>query len=919
GGKARRITDLFDDARQPAWSPDGRRIAFQSYRNGTWDIWTIEPDGSNPAAITSGPFDDREPHWSPDGARVAFSSDRSGNYDIWALELATGKVQRVTADPGNDVWPAWSPDGREIAFVASGRTAPGIYAVSLQGGERMLAPSNGMLGGPVWMPRAESVVFSALSNGVTRLMLGDRELSADEDVFPFRPNWAATQGALEPSLIYSADGHIKERRGGGAGAIRVVPFEADLPVMRARYTPRTRDFDSTTPRRALGIVRPGLSPDGERVVFAALGDVWIARRGQAPTRVTDDAHEDTDPAWSPDGTRLAYASDREGSLDIWVRDLASGAERRVTRASGPEMRPTWSPDGTTLAFVTVMGAVNGQLAIVNVTNGQITRLLDTTNGPINPGWSADGRTVYASVLRTYSSRFREGVNQVLAVPVGGGDGRAITLVPDVSSGKRGEGPAWSPDGRHVATVLNGQVHVMPLTPTGEPAGTARALWPGSADQVSWSADSGRVLFSDGNRLVLAPIDGGQPQDWPIDLTYTRRIPPDSLVIHAGRLVDGVERQARKNMDIVVARNRIARVVPHADAEHAVRVVDASQLTVMPGLIEAHGHYAAEYGGRFGRIHLAYGITSVRSPGGHPYASAAEREAVDSGRRPGARLFFNGYLMDGTRVFYPMAATAPTEAAIDREIELARRLEYDLVKTYVRLPDALQKRAIEGAHRIGIPVSSHEVYPAAAFGVDGVEHFSATSRRGYSPKLSPLLRVYDDVVAVVAESGMTVTPTLSLGRARPAIMRSPELRSDPRWQIQPEWVRGQFGPDAAARDARPQQLPGTLMAYHKAGVPIIAGTDSPLVPYGISLHLELEIYVAAGLTPFEALQTATVNVARALRAERDLGTVERGKLADFAIVEGNPLVDIRDTRKVQMVVVNGLVMRVEELTAGTRGR
>lgn len=69
------------------------------------------------------------------------------------------------------------------------------------------------------------------------------------------------------------------------------------------------------------------------------------------------------------------------------------------------------------------------------------------------------------------------------------------------------------------------------------------------------------------------------------------------------------------MDIVITRNRIARVVPHAEVEHAGRVVDASNLTVMPGLIEAHGHYAAEYGQRFGRIHLAYGITSVRSPGG----------------------------------------------------------------------------------------------------------------------------------------------------------------------------------------------------------------------------------------------------------------------------------------------------------------
>jgi imidazolonepropionase-like amidohydrolase len=292
----------------------------------------------------------------------------------------------------------------------------------------------------------------------------------------------------------------------------------------------------------------------------------------------------------------------------------------------------------------------------------------------------------------------------------------------------------------------------------------------------------------------------------------------------------------------------------------------------------------------------------------------ERETVDSGRRSGPRLFLTGYLVDGSRVYYPMAGATPNEAAIDREIERARRLEYDFLKTYVRLPDHLQQRAIENAHRIGIPVSSHEIYPSAAFGVDSVEHFSATSRRGYSPKVSLLLRAYQDVVGIVAGSGMTLTPTLALGRARLAIRDTPELRSDPRWQMQPVWVRAAFDRDAPWTGGGLQQRPETLMAYHKAGVPILAGTDSPLVPYGISLHLELEAYVAAGLTPFEALRTATVNVARALHVDRDLGTVQAGKLADLVIVEGDPLADISATRNVRTVIVNGVPMRVEELTA-----
>src|ERR1700730_5947443 len=127
GGAPTAITDICLDARQPSWSPDGRRIAFQAYRDSTWQIWTITADGKELKPVTASPYDDREPAWSPDGNRVAFSSDRGGSYDIWVLTLATGAVRQITTAASNEFMPSWR-SATEIAYVSDRRDTPGIYA-----------------------------------------------------------------------------------------------------------------------------------------------------------------------------------------------------------------------------------------------------------------------------------------------------------------------------------------------------------------------------------------------------------------------------------------------------------------------------------------------------------------------------------------------------------------------------------------------------------------------------------------------------------------------------------------------------------------------------------------------------------------------------------------------------------------------
>ena len=163
GGPARRVLDDGYDAHLPAWSPDGRRLAFQAYLRDTWHIWAMNADGTGLQEVTAGPFDDREPYWSPDGTRLAFSSDRGGNYDIWTVTLATGEVKQITNSGANDSMPAWSPDGREIAFV-SDRTERGIYARNVESGaERLLVPDATTVWSPTWTPDGKTVAYVSVS------------------------------------------------------------------------------------------------------------------------------------------------------------------------------------------------------------------------------------------------------------------------------------------------------------------------------------------------------------------------------------------------------------------------------------------------------------------------------------------------------------------------------------------------------------------------------------------------------------------------------------------------------------------------------------------------------------------------------------------------------------------------------------
>ncbi len=910
GGAATRVSDEYLDVRQPVWAPDNRRVAFQGYADGVWHLYVMNADGSGLRAVTSGPFDDREPSWSRDGNRIAFSSDRSGNYDVWDLDVASGALRRLTTNAANDFAPAYSPSSAAIAFISEREDRRGVWRIDAATGiETSVAPAAGALSAPSWSPDGSRLIYNVIANDRSNLVLDGTEVTSSEDVFPFRAQWTAPN-----EFIYAADGKIKKRSIQG-GAPSTVEFTANVSFTRTPYQHAVKDFDSRTPRPVRGIMAPVISPDGTQVAFAALGDLWLMPIGGTARKLTNDRFIEMDPTWSPDGRSLAFSSDRDGTMDLWVREVESGVERKA--ASGAT-KASWAPRGNEIAYIARDGslAITGRAAPVHAPIRDVGR----------PTWAPEG-VIAITALQPYSSRFREGTNQLIMVSTTGGPDRRPSAVMHHSIGTREhDGPVWSRDGSTMAFVMDGVMHVMATTPMGEVTGAPRKISDDVADSPSWTADSKRLLYQTATGLKLVDMTDGRITDVPVNLTWTPTIPIGRIVVHAGRMFDGKSPALRHNVDIVIRDNRIEQVVDHRADLHSGRVIDAGADVLMPGLIEMHAHLAKDYGEVLGRIWLAYGITSVRNPAANAYQALEDKESIAAGVRRGPRVFATGGPFDGSRIFYSGGVPLSSSAQLPRELQKTVQLGYDLIKTYVRLDDRLQKQVIEFAHANGMPVTSHEIYPAVASGADGVEHIRGTSRRGYSPKVTALYRSYQDVVDLLTSSKMTLTPTIGItGRAFGLqLARDPSRLDDVRFRtlFPASVIREMEGMVEQSRSMSPQARAAAAQAIApmgdlvrrvvKGGGIVIAGTDSPIFPYALAYHTELEIFAQSGLTPFEVLQTATTRAAEALGEGANLGSIEAGKLADLVIVTDDPLIDVKNARKVRTVIKNGEVHTLDAL-------
>ncbi|SDI96984.1 amidohydrolase family protein [Nonomuraea jiangxiensis] len=916
GGTARRLTsDLYDIA-QPDWSPDGRAIVFQSYRDGVFNLWTIRPDGSAIRQLTTGPFDHREPRYSPDGRTIAYSSDAGGSYGIHLLDVATGATRVLTDTSAEEYEPAWSPDGSKIAFVVADTRIDVVEVATGTRSNAVTVPTGQVIHQPSWLPNGTDLAYHLFHSGANDLAGTAGTLVSGEEVFPFRARFAP-----DGRYFYTSAGTIKVRRLNSA-SVGTIGFTAALTATTPKYKKKVRVFDEPGSFPVVGIGSPAVSPDESAIAFRALNDIYLMRIGGTPEPLFRDRWWKADPDFSPDGRQLAFVTDRTGTLNIWVRDLSTGADRQLTRLSGSAaLSVRWSPDGREIAYLDQDGA----LWVVDVSTGDIQKIFDATFEPGRPTWSPDGRTLALAAVVPYSRRYREGLSKILLVDRATGAGTYIDPAPHRSLQTRGDdGPVWSPDGTMLAFAMESLLWVLPVDRTGRPTGSARQVTHEVSDSPVWAGGSATLLYLNEGRLKSVCLDGKPARSIPMRLTWRNDPGPDQVVIHAGRMWDGVSDRVVRDVDIIVRGQRITAIEPHREGRPGARI-DARDRFVMPGLIDIHHHREMQgyaYGSRQGPLWLALGVTTTRSPGSPAYHMVEERESVQSGARLAPRYLGTGEAIDGPRIYYNFMRPTYSHDQLRLELRRAAALDYDMMKCYVRLPVAWHKEVIDWAHRQGKPVSSHYHYPAIAMGGDQTEHIGATNRFGYSRTVTNVGSAYSDVISMFNASKMARTPTLfnssTLYRDDTSLVTDERVRRlYPNWRmaaLQATVTAAQTADPTAVRVIRTNlaNQVAQIAAMIRGGGVVTVGTDAPIDHLGLSLHMNLRAMVKYGLTPRETLTAATSTSATYLGLP--LGRIAKGMYADLAIIDGDPLSRIEDAANVTAVVVGGRHHTVEQLLA-----
>jgi sugar lactone lactonase YvrE len=758
------------------------------------------------------------------------------------------------------------------------------------------------------------------------------------------------------------------------GARSPIPFTArvEQTVTEALRVPHRLGGDSV---RARLLRWPVESPDGTTLVFSAVGRLYAMELPAGrPRRLTESTEVESAPAFSPDGREIVYVTwnDADGG-HVWRRPLAGGEARRVTSVPGQYVNPAFSPDGRRIAYVRGSGATfrNEDLGEelwfeihwLPADGGESRYVIGVKNRGANrrlprPSFSPDGERLYF-VDDEPAAKPTDPPKAVLySIKLDGTDKRAHLKIGQA------EEIAVSPDGRHAAFSErhNAWVTALPVAKDAIEVALENGALPlgqltnEGGEWVAW-ADAGRTLtWIFGPRYQRLALDKALPTPEPQDakkaaetaakkdaeekaekkklpepqaievVLEVPRAKPAGVTAYVGaRIVSMKGDEVIENGTLVVDGDRIAALGPAATlmVPAGARSVELTGKTIIPGLFDehAHLHYSTDdilpqqpwkYD-----ANLAYGITSTHDVSAGTHESFTQSEMVEAGLMRGPRIFTTGFILYGADL--PGRAIVKSLDDARHHIRRLKSLGAISVKSYMQPGRNQRQWILQAAREEGlmvVPEGGGDLENDMTMILDGhttIEH---------SLPFAPLAR---DVVTLFSQSRTAYTPTLLVAYGGLAgdrwFHQHFELWKDERLQRHvPQNVVDTLGRVRSVMATDPAdwhhlQVAASARDIERAGGRVNLGGHGQM--QGLGPHWEMWTFVQAGMTPLEAIRVATLNPARTLGLDQDLGSLEPGKLADFVVLDKNPLEDIHNSESVALVVKNGVARRPEDLALSRR--